>query len=421
MGALYTELRTSIELLLASIYWKANGHISRFYYGPPDSPSWRYNSIVDIQYDRQKLLDAALYVRKSAPSHMRGLPIGEIESRLVDFVSDHYWYLSQEIFLTRFECSFGEYVSARPKAALIAALAGSKIFNPEELITVYPLLPVRVDVDFDGGAFFLVAPASLGTKAANGVPTDRIDGAVFPPWRDEHSAGQVPTSWLGVRSATPYASRKLKSAVLGGLALTPHRLERYMFTGRKLFGGYCTIDDTMAYSNGAPHTPGLSADIIVTSDDQPWLTELSRKFDSDDAADRRHIKALEYFYRAWVPGEVNRFPTLFMSLDAIFGDAGKATQSVIELVAPIMRSTYDYKRLKRLFSLRAAVIHGGAPDVYESDNYHRYYVDYGEDPIRDLELIVARSLQSRIFSGLMKERAHTCADLILATTGRVIS
>ncbi len=34
------------------------------------------------------------------------------------------------------------------------------------------------------------------------------------------------------------------------------------------------------------------------------------------------------------------------------------------------------KGLKLLLKLRASVIHGGAPDVYDSEKYHRYLETY---------------------------------------------
>jgi integrase len=45
---------------------------------------------------------------------------------------------------------------------------------------------------------------------------------------------------------------------------------------------------------------------------------------------------------------------------------------------------------------------------------------YGTDPVGDLELIVARCLQQVVFPGVMSERPHTHADLILRETGRVV-
>jgi hypothetical protein len=81
-----------------------------------------------------------------------------------------------------------------------------------------------------------------------------------------------------------------------------------------------------------------------------------------------------------------RFPWLFIAPDAIFGGAGQATQAVVEAIG----QHGDPKRLRLLLSLRGSVFHGGAPDVYDSDSYYRYYENYGDNPIRDLELITAR-------------------------------
>jgi hypothetical protein len=123
---------------------------------------------------------------------------------------------------------------------------------------------------------------------------------------------------------------------------------------------------------------------------------------------------------AWRQKETERFPSLFMAMDAIFGDVSAATQVVVNAISPIMGPEYVYDRLKRLLSLRASVIHGGAPDVCESDNYHVYHVDYGENPIHDLELIVARCFQSEIFRGTLKERPRTYANLMRKRTGHII-
>lgn len=180
--------------------------------------------------------------------------------------------------------------------------------------------------------------------------------------------------------------------MLGALALLPHQFERYQFSWRKTFGGLCTFSGSLSMTSSDPHTPALSEDIIIGDTDYSWLTALSEKIASPAKVDKRQMRALEYFYRAWVPDPTRRFPTLFGSLDAIYGDAGSATQSVINAVGPVMGNAYDYERLKLLLGLRASVIHGGAPNVYESGDYHRYYERYEEDATRDLELIVARCL-----------------------------
>jgi hypothetical protein len=55
-------------------------------------------------------------------------------------------------------------------------------------------------------------------------------------------------------------------------------------------------------------------------------------------------------------------------------------------------------------SLRASVIHGGAPDVHDAGKYQKYYADYGADPIVDVEIIAAQCLRAVIFEGLLQER-----------------
>lgn len=163
--------------------------------------------------------------------------------------------------------------------------------------------------------------------------------------------------------------------------------------------------------------PPLAQDIVIGSEDHEWMSILAAKFSDPATKIRKQINALEYYYRAWPLGEVERFPILFMALDAIFGDASQATQAVVDAVGPVMGQAYDSGRLKKLLSLRASVIHGGAPDVYDSSKYFAYYEKYVQDPIYDLELITARCLQSAVFGGTLVSRPHTYADLIKATSG----
>ena len=74
----------------------------------------------------------------------------------------------------------------------------------------------------------------------------------------------------------------------------------------------------------------------------------------------------------------------------------------------------------QLAKLRAGVIHGGAPNIYEASVYQQYYANYRRDPIRDLELATARCLQAEIFGGALTERPHTYAELIRQVTGAII-
>jgi hypothetical protein len=140
--------------------------------------------------------------------------------------TENFWCLLQETFGVNFACSFGEYVSPAPKAQLTAAIAASEIFNARDVLTVYPLVPVRVRDDLDAGMYFLIAPASLVEKLPSNIPSEATDVATFPPVKQRRVVKQSPTSWLGVRAPTLHAARKVKAAVLGALALVPHRYER---------------------------------------------------------------------------------------------------------------------------------------------------------------------------------------------------
>lgn len=57
--------------------------------------------------------------------------------------------------------------------------------------------------------------------------------------------------------------------------------------------------------------------------------------------------------------------------------------------------------------MRASVVHGGAPDIYESRKYAKYYRTFGEDPIRDMGPIVAACLPQKLFEGLPGAHAGT--------------
>ena len=163
-----------------------------------------------------------------------------------------------------------------------------------------------------------------------------------------------------------------------------------------------------------PHTPALGDDITINHDDHAWLSILATKIIAPERAVRRQMHALEYFYRAWFLDPQERFPVLCMALDAAFGDANHATQAVIDGVRATVGEHVPDARLRALMDLRASVIHGGAPDVYDSRKYARYYDSYDADPILDLELVVAQCLRSLVFGGALKSHPDPHAAIIKA-------
>lgn len=374
----------------------------------------------EVNFDGRMLMEAALYVQQHGSPHLKGLPVDKVESDLIGFVTEAYYLLAPETFLASFHGSYADAVSDGVATSFAAALAASRFFVEPRLAAIFPLVPVRVDVAYDAAPFFLCAPGGLA--AALGQLAGRFETVedTFPPVDEWDGRREPVSSWLGVRAASLDAARKVRAVVLGAAALLPHHYERYTFSERRQFGGEITLSDRYSLSFGDPHTPPLMTDLVIGAGDRPWLDELARKLTSPTKEDRKHIRALAYFYRAWTPDPVKRFPTMFAAIDAVFGDAGQATQAVVDALGPVMGPEYTAERIRVMLGLRASVVHGGAPDVYESSKYRTYYRDYGKDAVKDMELIVARCLQAVIFPGTMVERPHTHADAIARETGRAV-
>ncbi|WFU33658.1 hypothetical protein QA635_04205 [Bradyrhizobium brasilense] len=142
---------------------------------------------------------------------------------------------------------------------------------------------------FESAAFCFLQPAAITHERLGFHPGNKLSPDKFPPFMEGHGKEQV-SSWLGVRAPTVELAERRKATILGALALTLPRYERKLFSGRHNFGGRCTLS-----SRGVP----LMHDATVQAGDHPWLTLLAQKIVSEDKADVKHCRALEYFYRAW--------------------------------------------------------------------------------------------------------------------------
>jgi hypothetical protein len=404
-----------VEMLLASMsQTRGAGLKSSFMFRKPGEPFWIQRGGVELYYSRAGIIRTAIYLRRRGPAYLRYLSVDELISMLRDFISDNYWYLANETMLRRFTGSFADNVSAASKANLAEALSQARIFEPLNELTLFPLIPIRVESDFDSDPFFLAAANGLDdAKLRDAASAHRLRVGAFPPHLGWTGETDSPTAWLGVRAPSHKVAAKMKAAILGALALTPIPENRYTFSGREVFGGRCTLSKTgVVTSLGDSHTPPLMDDIVVQVSDHDWLEILASKLGSVDGRARREVRALEYYYRAWPLDESERFPVLCMTLDAIFGEATHAAQAVIDGVLNALGQDIDDKRLRKLMDLRASVIHGGAPDVFDSKKYAKYYARYEADPIYDLELIVAHCLRAKVFEGKLHEHPDPNAHLI---------
>ena len=305
-----------------------------------------------------------------------------------------------ETFFERFTESYAERVSELTKEALTRSLAASFIFSPMDKLSLFPLVTVEVEENFTSAPFFLRTPDALCMEF-NPEYHQSLTPDTFPPLNTERIPTRHPKAWLGIRSPILQASIKMKSAILGATALTLPLESRHMFSGREMFGGVCTINNGTTTSFGDPHTPPLASDLIIRRCDQDWLDILAVKLNSPVKEDRRHLRVLEYYYRAWPLTPSERFPMLCMALDATYGERGRVTNSIVDGVQSDLGQHIDEERLRLLMSIRGDVIHGVAPDVYDSSKYRKYYQDYLADPIDDLDEVVTESLRHRIFGRTM--------------------
>lgn len=418
-----TIYHTTIDLLLSAVSNQSgeDGLPHSFLFSnDPNLPSWRSNLGTTIFFSQKSMVTAALFVRRHGPLYTRALSIDDIRTLLQDFLKENYHLLAPETLFHRFSGNYAERVSDTTKALLAQMLAASHIFSPIDKLTVFPLTTINVKHDFISNNYFLCSPSGLATQVS---PEYRSQMAptIFPPIVNPKMRTETPRSWLGVYSPILQASSKIKSAILGAVALSLPLNSRYMFSGRSVFGGYCTFFKGVSCSFGDSHTPPIYRDVVIQECDRPWLEVLSKKILSSNKNDRRLIRALEYFYRAWTVGGTERFPFLCMALDALYSETGSVAQSVIDGIHDTLDAGIQEKRLRMLMDLRASVIHGGAPDVSDSSKYRKYYQEFLSDPIDDLDDVFAESMRRRLFGNAFKMQTEDNASAIakLQKVGRL--
>lgn len=405
----------AVERILSAVYASGDNLLSSFLYGKPGAPLWDRRLGTEIFVRRKEYIRALLFVRQNGAPYLRAISITDLWSMTTKFLTENFWYVRRGEFARRHDCSYAEQIAIEDKIALADALAMSAMFEPKSELTLYPLLPIRVVANFESEHFFLLNAADLSTaQLPYGIRAGDLDPSQFPPVMNWEGRKRLTTSWLGVRSPLPLVSHKMASAILGAVALTPLPHERHLFSGRPMFGGQCTITDTSCTISGGdnPPTPPMMHDIVLTEADHGWLAILATLLYASDKHSHTQLRALEYFHRAWFLDPRERFPALCMSLDSLVGVSQGHTSAAVKYVKSVVDTAIDDDRLRLLMRVRGAVIHGAAPDVYDSEHYEKYYADYETDPIRDLELIVAKCLREKIFGATLKYHPDPNAELL---------
>ena len=375
----------------------------------------------EIHFDAESLLDAALFIRRNASFHLRSLSVADLQQMLVRFMSDQINPFRFNWMMMLDGVPLSEQITAEGKIELAQAMAHSPIFVPPEVLFLYPLKVAKVSAPFRSHLFFLLPPEDLPLELTRWYDAEEIKPDRHPP-TPMHAGMPLHevSCWLGIRAPIGQIALRYRNAILGALALLPHPIERYQFSIASMPKGYMSFGERAAFHSGEASTPALSEKLQIGALDHTWLTLLAQKLNSDVDTDRKGILALQYFFRAWVRDPATRVAPLCGALDALFGDRDAANQAMVAAVGSHLGSTFDATRAKRLAKLRAGVLHGGAPNIYEASVYHRYYVEYRRDPIRDLELATARCLQKEIFGEALSERPHTYAEFIRQYTGAIV-
>ena len=368
----------------------------------------------EVFFRSPEILEAAFFLRREGASFLREVSMSFLQSEIKDFVTKNYFRIIDHAF-SNDDRTYDKFVTSRQLQNMANALALSRLFTPPASLHLFPLVTVEIREPLKGSVASLWSVDQLADEFASESIYSGLDPTFFPPLPDKRPLQHRPLSWLGVRSPAKEAARKARNAVLGAVQLKLSHRYRYLWTGREVFGGWCEINDgRVTYSISDKLTPSLSDDVILAEQEKAWFRELDRLLASSQSADIRARKGLEYYYRSWFLTESDRFPVLCMALDALYGDVAAATQSLINGIQDTLLAPADETRLRLMIKLRASVIHGGAPDVYESSKYEKYYRDYGVNPIKDMEVLVAECFRRKVFNGSIEANLDPYADVIKA-------
>lgn len=379
---------------------EGNGRLkSQFMFGKPGAPVWDRNFGATVFYSSVELNRVAVLVRKLGAKRFRSLPIEDAVTALTNFISANYYPIFSEIAFNDCIESINDQVSENAFRTILQLIAESDVFNDLSSCFIYPLSTVSVK---EARNFKLFNISPLGSfpkyllpKASASVD---LDASRFPQFSEMSIIPQFPSSCLFIVASHVGIAEKAKSAILATISLAVPVRKRYMFSGRNLSNGIAEISSKIAYYGRGPHTPALMSDIDLDSDAVELLQRVDLLFEAEDLSSQKKLNALEYFFKAWFQSSETRFPLLFSTLDALFGDPNQATQAVISGVTEARPKEYDEARLRLLLSLRGSNVHGGSPNVHESSKYSKYIENYGTSPIHELEDIVGMVLKQSLLA-----------------------
>ncbi|MEJ2457905.1 MAG: hypothetical protein P8Y58_07035, partial [Novosphingobium sp.] len=212
----------AIEQVLSAIYASGDRLLSSFIIHKPNAPAWERLSGIgtEIFVTRKEYIRALLFIRRNGAPYLRAMSISDLWSLVTSFLTENFWYIQNGELRRQHDCSYADQIELPGKLALADALASSALFNPINELTLFPLIPLRVEAKFECSRFFFASASDFTVdQIADGIRTTDFDASHFPPIARGDRTKHPITSWLGVRSPLLQGSTKSAAAILGAVAL----------------------------------------------------------------------------------------------------------------------------------------------------------------------------------------------------------
>src|SRR5207237_7802146 len=134
----------AVERILTTLSQRGETLLSSFMFGKPGAPVLARNLGTEVFVDRKAFTQALLFIRQNGAPYLRAISISDLWSMVTKFVTENFWHIGGQTFLTRTDGPYSAHVSLENKLALAESLAASPLFHPKSELTLYPLIPISV-------------------------------------------------------------------------------------------------------------------------------------------------------------------------------------------------------------------------------------------------------------------------------------
>ena len=220
-------------------------------------------------------------------------------------------------------------------------------------------------------------------------------------------------SWLGMTARNLDLAERKKRIVLGGICARLDHQSRYLFTmGKPLERVLSRTDAAITSFPSTAHFPYLAYPLILSTQDEGWLSELDRIVDGTSKEDIKSARCLRFLYSAWFAKESERFALLCMSIDALIPANLISMRAKSSWAHEVMGGRVDEWAVEALLkSLRSDIMHGDAPSLVEAKKYRQFVSLYHKEPLDALDALAAEIVRCRVFGQKISERANPISEM----------